>query len=375
MTPVRFGSFLEGIPLKSFSWQIVAALLVTLAGSTAWGQRTQFPTTAPPATQPYPLYPQPLTGTTVPGATLDGTILPADPQWDPYADPSLSAPTLVPDGSIYTQPDGTFAQRGDRLIQKSRFEVTHLHGTSGNDLEVTDVEASFTATFPFLYGVAPLLLTPGLGVHFWDGPDSSAFPGSPDIPARTYDAYLEFGWRPQISPRLSADLAVRPGVYGDFEFFNSDTFRIKARAIGIFNATPQYQIVAGVLYLDRLDVKILPAGGIIWTPNDCTRWEVLFPRPKLSQRLSTVGNTEYWGFIAGEYGGDAWTIQRASGAEDYFDYNDLRVSVGLEWTTLTGYRGLFEVGYVFNRQLIFQSNMPSTADPDDTVFVRGGLTY
>jgi hypothetical protein len=168
---------------------------------------------------------------------------------------------------------------------------------------------------------------------------------------------------------------VRPGVYSDFEFFNSDSFRIKARAIGIFNATPQYQIVAGVLYLDRLDLKILPAGGVIYTPNECTRWEILFPRPKFSQRLTTVGNTEFWGFVAGEYGGDSWTIERANGTEDFIDYNDLRVSVGVEWTTLTGYRGLFEVGYVFDREVIYQSRMPDFFVPDETFMLRGSLTF
>ena len=360
----------EGNPLNaSRCLRALWAMLIVLSASTAWGQRAQFTTPIPQPAPTYPAYTQP-----APGAVLDGTIQPVDPNWDPYADPTLQAPTLVPpQGNIYLQPDGNFGQR-ERLVQQVRMEATYLHGDGGDELGVTDVETSVTIAYPLVYGVAPLLLTPGFAFHFWDGPQAAAFPGA-DLPGQTYSAYLDFGWRPQITPRLSADLGVRPGVYSDFEFFNSDSFRIKARALGIYNATPQHQIVAGVLYLDRQDVKLLPAGGVIWTPTDATRFEILFPRPKFAQRMTTIGNTEWWWFVAGEYGGDSWSVERAAGGEDFFDYNDLRVSAGFEWTTLSGYRGLVEVGYVFDREVIYKSGSPPFIEPDDTFMVRGGLTF
>lgn len=330
----------------------------------------------PPAFSQPPAYAQPPVYTQPPAATLDGTIQPLNPAWDPYsADPGMQTPMLVPpEGNIYTQPDGSFGQR-ERLVQQVHLEATHLGGDNGGDVKVTSAEASVTAAFPFSYGVAPLLVTPGFAFHFWDGPDAGAYPGNPDLPAQTYDAYLEFGWRPQLTPRLSLDLGVRPGIYSDFEFFNSDSFRIKGRALGILNASPQFQYVGGIVYLDRMETKLLPAGGVIWTPTEATRWEILFPRPKLSQRLTTVGNTEFWWFVAGEYGGDSWSIERASGMRDRFDYNDLRVSMGLEWTSFPGYRGYFEVGYVFDREVVYESNMPDYFKPDETFMVRGGLNY
>jgi hypothetical protein len=349
---------------------------LVLWAAPAAAQRTQFATPLPQESQPLPLYTQPPpVYAQPPAATLDGTIQPIDPNWDPYnADPGTQTPLLVPpQGNIYTQPDGSFAQR-ERLVQQIHVEATHLGGDGGQDLDVNDVEANVTVAFPFSYGVAPLLVTPGFAFHFWEGPDVGAFPGSPDLPPRTYDAYLEFGWRPQLTPRLSLDLAVRPGIYTDFEFFDSDAFRIKGRALGILNASPQFQYVAGIVYLDRLKTKLLPAGGVIWTPTDATRWEILFPRPKLSQRLTTVGNTEFWWYAAGEYGGDSWAIERDSGLHDQFDYNDLRVSLGIEWTSFPGYRGYFEAGYVFEREVIYK-NGPGSFDPDNTYMLRGGLTY
>lgn len=323
-------------------------------------------------TQTYPLS----EGT--PSAALEGTIQPVNPGWDPYADPfqQQQAPGLLPqEGNFAVGPDGNFGER-TRVVQQVRLEATHLFGNGGQDLGVTDVETSVTGSLPFAYGVAPLLFTPGFAFHLWDGPQSTAFaPSSPDMPGATYSAYLDVGWRPQITPRFSADLGVRPGLYGDYDFFDSNTLRIKGRALGVFTPNPQFQWVFGVLYLDRENLKLLPAGGLIWSPNECVRWEILFPRPKLAQRLTVVGNTEWWWYVAGEYGGDSWTIRRASGIADYVDYNDFRASLGLEWTTLSSYRGFVELGYVFNRDLDYQSDLPPSISPDDTFMVRGGFSF
>jgi hypothetical protein len=326
-------------------------------------------------TQAYPIY-----GGT-PGAALEGSIQPVDPGWDPYADPfqQHQTPGLLPqEGNIVVGPDGQFAQR-ERVVQQVRVDVTHLSGKDGHDLGVNDIETSATLALPLYYGVAPLLFTPGFAFHLWEGPDSGEFGGSPDLPGETYSAYLDVGWRPQITPRLSADLGVRPGLYGDYEFFNSDTFRIKGRALGVFTPNPQFQWVFGVLYVDRLNLKILPAGGVIWTPNDCIRWEILFPRPKLSQRITTWGTTEVWWFAAAEYGGDSWTVERTTGAaagiEDYVDYSDYRISLGLEWMTYSNIRGYVELGYVFERELDYKSDLPPFIEPDETWMIRGGLSF
>src|SRR6185437_6514275 len=77
---------------------------------------------------------------------------------------------------------------------------------------------------------------------------------------------------------------VRVGVYSDFSKINSQSVRILGRGLGIVTFSPQWQVAAGVWYLDRLTVKILPAGGVIWTPNQDTRFALLFPNPKIWQR-------------------------------------------------------------------------------------------
>ena len=140
--------------------------------------------------------------------------------------------------------------------------------------------------------------------------------------------------------------------------------------------TPTVKVKGGIWYLDRNKVKLLPAGGIVWTPSAETRLDIFFPNPKLARRLSNMGNTEFWLFLAGEYGGGNWTIKRAvgpaAGDVDSVDYNDMRVGVGLEFNNPGRISGLFEVGVAFERELIYRNGPPDEFNPNTTVYLRAG---
>jgi hypothetical protein len=329
--------------------------------------------------------PSPFVTNQPPGATLNGTIMPADPNWDPYSDPNLQQAPLLPQGGyIEGQPNATGQDFvcgqegpfGQRVFQQFKMEYTWLPGNGANNLNMQDAEVQATAAIPFSYAMAPILLTPGFAFHFWSGPDGGyqAAPFIPDLPSRVYDAYLDIGWRPQVSPRLSFDIGVRPGVYSDFGAWDSNAFRIQARGLGIFAMSPQVQIVAGVVYIDRYFIKLLPAGGVIWTPNEDTRFEILFPRPKLAERLTTIGNTDIWVYLAGEFGGGSWSIATQAGRQGV-EYDDYRAILGVEWTTFAGFRGYLEGGYVFGRKLRFKSTYPEFSGLDDTGMIRLGLIF
>jgi hypothetical protein len=249
-------------------------------------------------------------------------------------------------------------------------------GGGDDDLGVNTIETSATLAFPFFYNQAPLLVTPGAAVHWWSGPSSTAS-GSPDLPPRTYDVFVDTAWNPSITERLSTELGIRVGGYTDFQNVDSDSLRIMWRVIGVLNYSPTTQFKLGVIEIDRNNTGLLPAGGVIYTPEPDVRYEFVIPRPKLARRLTTVGNTNLWGYVAGEYGGGSWTIERADGTDDSFDYNDLRLIFGLEWLpeTLSGTRALVEIGYVFNRELEYESGDPDQFEPDNTVMLRAGLNY
>ena len=57
------------------------------------------------------------------------------------------------------------------------------------------------------------------------------------------------------------------------------------------------------------------------------------------------------------------------------DINDLRAIFGIEWETQTQARGHFEVGYVFDREIVFAGSGDPTLDPDDTIMLRLGFDF
>jgi hypothetical protein len=169
---------------------------------------------------------------------------------------------------------------------------------------------------------------------------------------------------------FSAQVGARVGVYSDFNTFNTNSIRVMGRGLGVVRLTPTLEVAAGVVYIDRVLVKILPAGGLIWVPNPDARWEILFPNPRGSRRWTTLGNTDLWYYITGEYGGGSWTSDEAG----QFDYNDLRVSGGLESIGMRGFHAFFEVGFVWNRKVIYRDGDPAFP-ASDTIMLRAGAAY
>lgn len=353
----------------------------------------RFPTAIPPDS---PFYSK-----SSPASAFAPPTQSAPPAFDPYADPASQPPALGPYGASpgatnagpfapqpaaplgqpgggplppgQPLPDGALAPR-QRFLQELHLDDTQLLRIGPRGLGINDLGLDGVFAVPVLAVTTPVFITPGFTYHSWNGPASGNFRGFPDLPPNAYDAYIDSSWHPQITSWFAADLDVRVGVYSDFSAVNSRSIRILGRGLGVFTLSQQWQVAAGVWYLDRLTVKVLPAGGVIWTPNQDTRFALLFPNPKLSQRLFTLGNTDVWGYLAGEYGGGKWTVRRANGASDVMELNDLRALAGFEWFALSGVKGNAEIGYVFDRHIIYRSGTPR-AHPGDTVLFRAGLTY
>jgi len=244
---------------------------------------------------------------------------------------------------------------------------------------------------PFFFNSdTPLLITPGFATHWWEGPVTipqvlpEDRPGA-DLPPRTYDAYINVAWNPQVTQWLGGELLFQTGLFTDFvEEIDSDDLRYRGSGVAVLRFSPRFQVKAGVMYLDRLRVKILPIGGIVWTPNPDLELGILFPNPRIRRRLMNYGSVEWWLYAMGDYGGGNWSITRADipevdaairGQRDQFDYNDIRMAVGLEFYTPRNFDGSFEAGVAFERELRYKSGLPSVYYPKPTVYLRGGLAY
>jgi hypothetical protein len=198
--------------------------------------------------------------------------------------------------------------------------------------------------------------------------------GGPDLPSRVYDAYLDFAWFPRCYDWLGAELGLRTGVWSDFHNVNSDSIRILGRALASVSTAPNLDVLFGVVYLDRVDVKMLPAGGVYYRPTPEWDMYLVFPNPKVRKYVGNIGNTKWFGFAAGEYGGGSWTVERQT-TDDRIDYNDIRFSGGFEWETQSFIRGHVELGYVFDREIVFVSGDPPSFKPDNTIMLRAGVDF
>lgn len=360
------------------------AALAMLAPSAGRAQvRMQFPPASPGSPPAEPL-PGPTSGG-APMATFDGTIQAPPPNWDPFATPGTQSPTLFPQDPYLsggmTMPPGSSLATMQRLLDEVRVEHVWMPGNGFEEFGLHDVEASATFAIPFLHNTQePLLVTPGFAIHAWNGPKMTAAPISPDMPGEAFDAWLQGAWNPKITPWLSGELAMRVGVYSDFDQVKNESLRYTGKGMVLLCFSPSFKVKAGVWYLDRVNIKLLPAGGIIWEPNQDWRFNILFPDPKISRRLANYGNTQWWLYARGEYGGGSWTVTRlvnpgSVATFDEVDYNDMRVSLGVEFVNESSISGLLEVGLAFERELYYRRTPPGQFDLNSIVFLRGGLSY
>jgi hypothetical protein len=296
----------------------------------------------------------------------------AIPRQQPYwpQGPSCQVqPGFPPD--VWIDPD-TPRDARQTFFQKLLFDETWLARLGSGGFGTDDVQLRTVLAMPFPTRRAPLVITPGFAAHFLDGP------AGVDVPPRVYDAYAEFAWLPWITNRLRGDLTVTPGVYSDFAGDHSKAFRPTGHGAAFYTLTPSLRVVMGAAYLNRKGVEVLPIAGITWHPSEDSRFDLVFPKPKIARRLAgsfnRPGDVEWWAYVSGELGGGSWAFEQTSGGEDVFNYSDYRVMLGIEWKTFAGLSGRIETGYVFGRKIEFDSGLP-TVFPSDTVMLRGALSY
>ena len=351
--------------------------------------------TLPGQSLPAPSLPGPGLPGTGPSANI-GTFPSNPPAYNqpgiyPNEAPSALFPGVAPGaGNWYgTWPDwnpqgSVFGGQGTvpgfiRLFQGPRFRHAFVYGNDDPDaLMINDSDLSLAFVVPnFLLSTQPLYLLPSFSLHQWAGPKP---PSTADLPPVAYSAFLDSGWQSDPAAIFGAELGLRVGMFTDFDTANSDSLRVMGRGIGRVRLTPRATAKLGVIYLDRNDIKLLPAGGLLWQPNPNTRFDIFFPEPKFSSYLTTLGTKDVWWYAGGYYGGGAWTIQRASGGSDSIDINDIRLLLGLEFgqneLMREGRRNAFiEVGYVFDRELLYRNAGADSMSLQDTIMFRAGIGY
>ncbi len=261
-----------------------------------------------------------------------------------------------------------------RLLERPRARQTYIYGDDdANALNINDIELATTLNWPnFVNSGQPLMISPGFIFHFWDGPNSST---GFDLPSRAYSTYLSFDHTTDMRRNVGLENNFTIGVYTDFQSTNTDSLRFTGKLLGWRRINPYLVGKFGVEYLDRIRVKLLPAFGFYATPVPDMKLDLYFPRTKLSHRIPNFNDFEIWGYVGAEYGGGSWTIEREDSSKDQVDINDVRAFTGLEWIGPRRVTGFFEVGYVFERELVYRTDPNNNFSLEDSVMVRSGLAF
>ena len=273
-------------------------------------------------------------------------------------------PQAVEDDQLLIGSGPTLREFKSGFFQKLSLGGTWIARDGSDGLGIVESEAFLTVAVPAPTRNWPMLISPYLNVRSLDGP------ASVDLPGALYETYLDFLWVPQLTDRLLGILAVTPGVYSDFQQGDGAGFRWQGKGLARWDIVPErLQLMAGVLYLNRQDIRLLPAGGLIWKPNETMNYELLFPRPKLAHRLRYGETWADWVYLAGEFGGNSFAILHSDRSRDIATLRDWRLMLGVE-RKLDGGSGMrAEVGFVFNRRLEFSSELPDL-EFDSTLLLR-----
>ena len=134
-------------------------------------------------------------------------------------------------------------------------------------------------------------MTPGFAWHWWEGPNGPDIPPGPA--AGSSAASLRRLSRRGMEAADHAAGRRRPGVSRRrlfrFRKGHEKALRYTGHGLLVLSLSPSFKIEAGIVYLDRIEIKMLPAGGIVWTPT--ARHRVLSRLPlsaDRSRRLSQL---------------------------------------------------------------------------------------
>ncbi len=161
-------------------------------------------------------------------------------------------------------------------FQKLSFTNTYLPRWGSDGFGIYGFELTSVWGLPCPTKDAPLVITPGVGTQWLDGPAGL------DIPPQLHEVYTEFRWLPKIGERFRADIAVEPSYNSDWSGSTVRAVRLIGHGAAIWDWTPTLQLVLGAAYLDRPDVELLPIAGFIWKPNPDVEYKLVFPTPKIS---------------------------------------------------------------------------------------------
>ena len=293
--------------------------------------------------------------------------------WDPDRMFEEIAPVTQPN-QVFSEPDdcADTGTTGTTVIRKRAFIDSSLTATWLAPIDgfgVSDVEAKTQLVIPVFVKGSPLRLAMGFADTLMETPVGI------DVPNQLYGLQAELRWLIPFRETWAVDLGAGGGEFSDASGLGSRGFRMTGRAIFVKTVSDRLKWSVGALYLGRQNLKAIPVAGLIYTPQDDVRIELLIPRSRIARRIRWEGTREHWMYFGLElFGGNSWAIEQAGGVRDVVIYKDNRFIFGYETKAPGALAGRVEAGYVFGRKLSFETD-PTVLIPGGTMLLRVGVTY
>ncbi len=276
------------------------------------------------------------------------------------------ADDVTPEWTVDETPVRRFRKQA---IQRVSVAGGMLAALDSNDLSTSHLEASVSLGVPLGSFENILGVRPSFRVDWIDSGVAT------DVPSQLFETGVQLFWRKPINDRWSFMAISRPSVRSDFHT-SDNAFKVFALALLNWSYVPdQLSLSFGVVYLDRADIPLVPAIGLMWTPDKETRLDLRFPQSRYSKRIAKNGAmSETWAYMSAGLGGNTWAVTRSNGASDELSLRDIRLAVGIEHIVDGGGGWFIEAGYAFSRRLEFE-RADSEIELSDAIVVRAGVSF
>ncbi len=183
---------------------------------------------------------------------------------------------------------------------------------------------------------------------------------------------LRFGvrWDMRSSMGLAARIEAFPGIYNDLETLTWDSLGCPLGLAGVYALTPTASALLGVHFYPGFDRWIDPWVGIRWAPTENLLLDLFYPESRLTW-MAGQGWDIYAGFRVRRVDQYALTL-KDDPERGWLRYDESRLYVGGSMALLDTVRVAIQAGWVFDRKLEFEKEMPG-ADVDDTFFFAVSL--
>ena len=252
---------------------------------------------------------------------------------------------------------------------------TNVRGLGNFGVFELDVDLEYSTPVP---SGRIFTFTQQFNLRGWDGPKSSPFFPGVGLPGNVY----RFGWdmaffKPEQAG-WSYEFGFTPSMNSDFNNgLSSNAWNFDGRWVFYYKSSDTIKYALGAGYWDRVNDRVIPYAGVIWTPSN--RWDLrfLFPESRISFRLRDRGRFAESLYARGEFHAEAYEVDlEVAGGRDKIELTDWRILIGLQFDDIVGspLAAFVEAGWVFDRQIQFLSERPGF-NVSTGFIARAGVQY